>query len=275
MRLGGPIPQTTRSPEEWIEAHTRAGYTAAYWPGVPEEAIDAYIVAAKRANLVIAEVGAWSNPMSRDPSEREKAIAHCTRQLALAERIGARCCVNIAGSYADKWDGPHPDNLTEAAFDQIVETTRRIIDAVKPNRAFYTLEPMPWMYPDSPASYLKLLKAIGRKAFAVHLDPVNWINSPTLYFRNGDFIRECFTALGPFIQSCHAKDVTLQEKLTVHLDECRPGTGALDYAMFLIQLSKLGPGIPLMLEHLPNTEEYTLAAQHIRSVAGQIGVDIQ
>jgi hypothetical protein len=30
----------------------------------------------------------------------------------------------------------------------VVAVVRDIMDAVKPTRAFYTLETMPWMYPD-------------------------------------------------------------------------------------------------------------------------------
>jgi len=46
-----------------------------------------------------------------------------------------------------------------------------IIDAVQPTRTFYTLETMPWMYPDSPQSYLRLLQAVDRRQFAVHFAP--------------------------------------------------------------------------------------------------------
>jgi hypothetical protein len=47
---------------------------------------------------VIAEVGTWSNPISPNEKQRNAAIKKCRDQLALAERIGASCCVNIAGS---------------------------------------------------------------------------------------------------------------------------------------------------------------------------------
>ncbi|CAM4444877.1 sugar phosphate isomerase/epimerase [Paenibacillus tarimensis] len=47
---------------------------------------------------MISEVGAWSNPISPDEGARRKALDFCKQQLALAEEIGARCCVNIAGA---------------------------------------------------------------------------------------------------------------------------------------------------------------------------------
>jgi hypothetical protein len=61
--------------------------------------------------------------------------------------------VNIAGARGEKWDGPYADNFSQDIFDLIVETVRGIIDAVKPTRTFYTLEPMPYIFPDSADGY--------------------------------------------------------------------------------------------------------------------------
>ncbi|MBC8137526.1 MAG: sugar phosphate isomerase/epimerase [Fibrella sp.] len=275
MRLGGPVYDVGTSPDEWVSAVQRHGYRAAYCPvglNADDATVTAYVRAAKEANIVIAEVGAWSNPISTDPVVRKAAIAKCQVSLALADRIGALCCVNISGSRGEKWDGPHPDNLTPETFDMIVETTRLIIDAVQPSRAFYTLETMPWMYPDSPESYLQLLEAIDRPQFAVHLDPVNIICSPQRYFDNAALIRKCFDLLGPHIKGCHAKDITLSDKLTTHLDEVRPGLGSLDYTVLLHEMNRLDPDTPLMLEHLPSEIEYTLAAEWVRNKAKEEGI---
>jgi sugar phosphate isomerase/epimerase len=58
----------------------------------------------------------------------------------------------------------------------------------------------------------------------------------------------------------------------VHLNETRPGLGALDYRVFLSELNKLDADTPLMLEHLPDEQEYSLAAQHVREVAAAEGI---
>ncbi len=278
MRLGGPVFETYHDPESWVAALRRLGYSAAYCPAEAaqgDDVIRAYAQAAQAADVVIAEVGVWNNPLSPDEATRRAAVARCQEQLALADRIGARCCVNIAGSRGARWDGPHPLNLTDETFDLIVETVRAIIDAVKPARTFYTLEPMPWMFPDSADSYLRLIDAIDRRRFAVHLDPVNMVSSPQRYFNNGALLRECFAKLGPYIKSCHAKDVILRETLTVHLDEVRPGLGALDYRVYLTELDRLDPDAPLMVEHLKTPEDYALAADYIRSAAKGCGIAIQ
>jgi len=274
MRLGGPIFDKYDDADGWVAALRRLGYGAAYCPvdaAASGDVIRAYAAAAEKAGIVIAEVGAWSNPLGLDPETRRAALANCQRQLALADEIGARCCVNIGGSRGAKWDGPDARDLTAETFDMIVQTARDIIDAVKPARTFYTLETMPWMYPDSPDCYVKLIRAIARKQFAAHLDPTNLVSSPQRYFDNGALIRECFAKLGPHIRSCHAKDILLSDRFMVHLDEVRPGLGALDYRAFLQDLARLDPDTPLMIEHLATAEEYALAAEYIRSVAADIG----
>jgi len=274
VRLGGPVFGDFKDPHDWIKAVKAEGYSAAYCPvpvGTDVDTIKAYEKAAKDANIIISEVGAWSNPISSNEQERKDAIKKCKDSLALADLIGAGCCVNITGSRGKQWDGPDPQNLTGETFDMIVQVTREIIDEVKPVRTFYTLETMPWALPDSPDSYLELIKAIDRKQLAVHLDPVNMINSPSRYYNNGAFIRECFQKLGPLIKNCHAKDILLGSHLTVHLDEVLPGTGGLDYKVFLTELSKL-KNVPMMLEHLEKKEDYTKAAANVRSIAKSTGI---
>ncbi len=278
MRLGAPVFEDCSDPGKWIAALKAKGYSAAYCPvdeATSDETVAAFAKAAEDADIVIAEVGAWSNPISPDDAVREAALELCRARLALADRIGARCCVNIAGSCGEKWDGPCAEDLTPEAFDLIVECIRSIVDAVQPTRTYYTVEMMPWMYPDSADSYLEMIRAIDRERVGVHLDPVNIVSSPARYFRSGDLIRECFEKLGPHVKSCHAKDILLADKLTVHLDEVRPGLGGLDIAAYLRELDKLDADVPLMVEHLPTAEEYDLAVAHIRGVADETGVPIR
>ncbi len=271
IRLGGPVFKKYSNPEEWISALKELNYKAAYCPvqlGAGSEEIKLYKNAAQNSDIVIAEVGAWSNPIDPDEMKSKAALEKCINSLQLADEIGANCCVNISGSRnPEKWAGPHADNLTSETFDLIVETTRKIIDSVKPKNSFYALETMPWAYPDSVDSYEKLFKAINRKQFGVHLDPVNLVVSPQVYYNNGVMISEAFKKLGPFIKSCHAKDILLlEDELTPHLPEVRAGLGNMNYAVYLKELSKL-KNIPLMLEHLKTEEEYGMAANYIRSVA--------
>ncbi len=276
MILGGPVMKPYANPEEWTAALHGLGFRAAYCPvdeKADEKTVKAFADAAARAGIVIAEVGAWSNPISPVESERREALRNCRDKLALAERIGAKCCVNVPGSRgAECWYGAHPENFSGETFAMIVESVREIMDSVKPSRTYYTLEAMPWIPPYTADSYLKLLKAIDRPRCAVHFDPVNLLWSPERCYGSGAVIREFVAKLGPLIKSCHAKDILVADDLAVRLPEVRPGLGVTDYSVLLTELNKLDSGLPLMLEHLKTEEEYGLAADHIRKVARGLGI---
>ena len=99
MRLGGTILMSYSSPQEWIEIVRKLRYSAVLAPvdhDAPDDLVKDYLKEAKKADVIIAEVGAWSNPISPDDKVRKAALEYCKR-LDLAERLGARCCVNTAG----------------------------------------------------------------------------------------------------------------------------------------------------------------------------------
>ena len=275
MRLGVKLDTHSDDPEAIARAYVDAGYSAAVCPPVSldqPERIRALRETFARYDLMLAEIGEWNNMLDPDPARRAANVEANIRTLALADELGVLCCVNIAGSFhPSRWDGPHPRNLSEEAFELTVQNVRQIIDAVKPKQAFYTLETMPWVIPDSPDSYLKLIEAVDRPMFGVHLDLVNLINCPARYYDNTGLLRECFTKLGSWIVSCHGKDIIMRDQLTVHLDEVRPGLGALDYKVFLQELSRLPRDVPLILEHLA-PDEYPLAREYVVGVAAEIGL---
>ncbi|MCL6261675.1 sugar phosphate isomerase/epimerase [Aquiflexum sp. TKW24L] len=274
LRLGGPLFEKYDSPDTWVTAVKNTGYRAAYCPvslQADKNEIKAYKKAADKGDILISEVGAWSNPISPDKKTAKEAFEKCVASLELADQIEAKCCVNIAGSKnVTDWKGPHMENFSEDTFDQIVETTRKIIDEVKPKNTFYTLEAMPWVFPESADAYLRLIKAIDRKAFAVHLDPVNMVVSPAVFYRNGDLIKDCFKKLGANIKSCHAKDLILKEPTDMpQFAEIRPGLGQMDYRVFLTEMKKF-PEVPLMMEHLQTAEEYRAGAEYIWKVEAEV-----
>ncbi len=276
VRLGGPIFLKSDDPVALAQEHRRLGYSAAYCPAASvndRERIRAIRQAFHAEDVVIAEVGAWRNMLDPDPAKRRANVAYVTERLALADAVGARCCVDIAGSFNPTvWYGPHPKNLSREFFDLTVENCRRVLDAVKPTQTTFTVEMMGWSLPDGPDAYLKLIAAVDRPAFAVHMDVCNGVNSPARFYDNAAFIRECFAKLGKLTVSCHAKDLAFIPEMNVHFKEVVPGTGQIDYGAYLTEISKLDVDAPLMLEHLQTPEEYASGREYIKSVGDRIGV---
>ena len=269
MRLGAPVFDTYETGEQWALLHQKYGYRAAYSPINNKDELDRkdeFIKAAEKYDIIIAEVGAWGNNMAIHPEERKRNIENCKNRLFVADEVGAKCCVNIAGNLGKQWDGHSDKNFTKEAFDLIVEITRDIIDSVKPKRTFYTLEMMPWMYPYDEESYLDLIRAIDREHFAVHLDIVNTINSPVRYYGTENIIKSCFNKLGRYIKSIHVKDIFMSQEMTTHLSEIIPGKGNFNHKCLVEQTRKLNEDIPLMLEHLATKEEYIEAGDYIKNL---------
>ncbi|MBC7925436.1 MAG: sugar phosphate isomerase/epimerase [Bryobacteraceae bacterium] len=276
VRLGGPVFLKSEDPEELAREHQRLGYTGAYCPAAKvedTERVRAIEKAFKSAGVSIAEVGAWVNMLDPDLEKRRKNLEYVTQRLALADAVGALNCVDIAGSYnKDVWYGPHPKNLSPEFFDATVENCRKLIDAVKPKRTKLTIEMMGWIVPNGPESYLKLIRAVDRPAFAVHMDICNVVNSPERFYDNASFTAECFSKLGRWIQSCHAKDLEWKAEMNMHFVEVIPGRGSLDYTTYLREIAKLPHRPPLMLEHLKTAAEYDEGAAYIRKTGAAAGV---
>ena len=280
MRLGGTIAGDYRSPQEWEALLVKSGFRAVTAPFnclTPRDEIDTYREICDRHDVVIAEVGVWRNVFDPDPAKAREALDYARDQLALAEEIGVACCVNIAGTASTAgWDAADRSNFTPETYDRIVASVRDIIDSVRPKRAYYCLEPMPWMVPDSPEVYLQLIRDMDRPMFGAHMDFVNMISSPRRYLAPEAFIEDCFRLLAPYIKSTHIKDTRMHpSNLTALLTECSPGEGTLDYPKVLRIMDRWLPAdAPVLLEHMETFDEYAAAFDYVSRAAAQAGVGI-
>ncbi|MDR1532284.1 MAG: sugar phosphate isomerase/epimerase [Clostridiales bacterium] len=279
MRFGAPVLEKYNSPKEWVNILKRRGYRAANSPvreGDSEELTAAYAKAAAEADIVIAEHGAWGrNCLDYDDTRRKAALEGCAQGLATADKLGAWCCVALSGSRADKWDAPHHDNFSEDTFALAVDNIRFVIDAVRPKRAYFALEPMPWTLPYDADSQERLIKAVDRAAYGVHYDPVNLVCSPDTYYRSGWYMQDFVKRFGPKIRACHIKDVELIDAYVFQLHERAPGEGTLDYPALFRALDGLSPDLPITTEHLPDQESFDRAERFIRAEITRLGLRLR
>lgn len=278
MRIGMNHTLPHASPEEWASTLRALGCGAAVFPvsgEASEEVIEAYCKAAEKYDIVIGEIGIWANPISPDPAVREKAIARSLSQLRLAERVGARCCVNYAGAKGLSNHDPYPENYLPETRQEIIEHIRFLLDTVKPERTRYTLEPMGWIAPDSPEDYLQLMEEVDRPNFLVHMDPINWITDPKKYFNSKDFVEHCMSLLGSKIRSCHVKDILLTPELTLHLKEMRCGEGAFPIGHYLTLIEEIDPDMPVFVEHMHAHQEYLDSIKYLRELTENIGIKLR
>ena len=171
--------------------------------------------------------GTCSMPIRKTGCQRRDS----DRRPGPEQAVGAQCCVDIAGSFSRTiWYGPDPRNFTREFFDAAVETPARSSTPCKPERAKFTYEMMGWSLPDSPDSYLE--DDPGRGPPRVRRSPRSLQPRSTLaraVLPQHRALNECFDKLGPWIVSCHAKDLTWDVEMNVHFREVPMGEGQLDW----------------------------------------------
>ena len=277
LRVGAPFSFPATDPAAWAKKARELSNGAVNAPGMSlndRDYIRAIVAAVKENGLIFAEVGCWEiNLLDADLNVRKKNLTTVAEGLALADELGACCCVTLSGSFAPVWNDPHPKNISDESFDATVENARYIIDAVKPKRAKFSFEMMGWTLPDSPDNMLRLVKAVDRDAFGVHVDVCNLINSPDKFWNNTRLINEVFDKLGQWIVAAHAKDLRWLSAANIHFDECVIGEGAFDMATYLKRLVALDRDAPLMIEHMKNAAEYERCRAKIYETGKIEGID--
>lgn len=267
MRLGISTSLTHASPKNWAKKMKELGCQCVVFPvdsQAPADIIDAYCEEAKINDLMIAEVGIWRNAISEDPIEARTAMDYSIRQLQLADTIQARCCVNIAGAAGERWDGAYQGNFSQRTWNRTVRMIQEVIDEVKPRHTYFTIEPMPWMYPTGPEEYAKLLEEVNREQFGVHMDIINMINTPQRYFFPDLFVEQCFELLGPAIKSCHVKDIRLEPEFTFRLKECACGEGNFCLEKYVELANQTDSEMPMIIEHLDTDEAYMNSIRYVK-----------
>lgn len=260
-------------PQLMVKKLKEKGFTAAYAPRLEISQADEIRETRRtfeQADIMLTEVGYWANLLDTDRTERAKNRDRLAEALAVADALGARCSIDILGSFchghgSSKHSGK---NFSDEAFEQAVEIARYCIDSAKPKTAFFVYEIFPFNLVDSPEGIATLVRAVDRSQFGVHMDLVNLVNCPRNYFRSAAIIKRSVELFGDRIISSHAKDIKLREPaISVILEEVRPGLGGLDMAAYLRALNSLPHTVPLLMEHLDDEQEYDLAATYIRDVA--------
>ena len=279
VRIGAPTFFPEDDPQAWAQNAREQRYRAVYAPNVSLDdanRVKAFRDAAAQHDLVIAEVGRWCNLMDADPQKRSENLNHVAEGLALADELNARCCVDIAGSFdTESWFGPHPKNFSDDFFDLAVENARKIIDRVKPKRSVFAYEIMGWAIPDTAENYLRLVKAIDRPGFGVHVDVCNMINSPEKFWNTTGLINNTFDLLGQWIVSVHAKDLRWETEMNIHFVECPLGEGIMDYPTMFQRLAALPNDVPLMIEHMKDHQEYLKCRDYLIKVAAETNIALE
>jgi sugar phosphate isomerase/epimerase len=227
------------------------------------------------ADLEIAQVnGDYGCLVSADASIRDQAI-HGLQALCRIGAITEAASVFVRpGSLNPRgpWF-PHPDNHSTEAFDRLVGSLRKVCLTAQEEGVLLAIEGHVLSPLDSARRIRDLLAAVGSPFLRFNADPVNYIGSVSDAYDTARVINELFDVLGKDTVSAHAKDCQLAEELVLHISEAAPGSGTMDYSVFLRRFEESCPDGFILIEHLPD-KAIPQARKAILKVVESLGISL-
>lgn len=280
IRLGtGMNRQQGESLTEMVKRIKDGGYTGVVtgadpWIDMPDSELSELLTALKTYDVVVFEVGSYTNMIHPDSAVRQENLAKLTRSIEAADMLGCPMIGTISGSCDPvNFFNVHPDNWTLETWKLLVESAKQVLRDTAGMKAALGMEAQVTTNIDGPAAHKKLMEDVGDPRCAVNLDPVNMISLKN-YYHTTELLEECFDTLGENILGCHAKDTYIfPATQTVHIQELAPGNGVMDYETYLALLSRMEWPRTLLPEHAAR-EDLEGGARYIREVAARIGVTI-
>jgi hypothetical protein len=126
---------------------------------------------------------------------------------------------------------------------------------------------------DSPELCRTVIEAIGVPSLRLTMDAVNHFQTLRQVYESGDRIDHIFDVIGDIAPVAHIKDIVVQPRHVLHIDEAVPGEGMLDIVRLLRRFHALYPQGYGLIEHLP-IASVPRANANVRRIAAECGVPI-
>lgn len=187
-----------------------------------------------------------------DPQVRAAGVEALERVVKAAVTVGAGNVYVRPGSLSERgpWT-PHADNHRPETRARLVDSLRELVPRAGDAGIPLALEGHVVSPLDTPAAMRDVLDQVGSPWLQVNVDPVNFIRTLDQAYDSTALIHELFDLLAGSIAAAHVKDVTVQDRLVVHIDETVPGQGHLDQETFLRRFDECCPRGVMLIEHLP------------------------
>jgi sugar phosphate isomerase/epimerase len=209
-----------------------------------------------------------------EPAVRAAVTEKIGRGIALAQQLGAQALLIRPGSLnpAGPWT-PARDNHRPESLERLIETLRPIAAQAEATDVLLVMETHATSIMDSPEICRAVIEAVGMSKLRLTMDVVNHFQTLRQTYGSGDRIDHIFDIIGDIAPVAHIKDIIVQPKHVLHLDETVPGEGELDIGRLLRRFQALYPHGYGLIEHLP-IDKVPLANANVRRIAAECGVPI-
>ncbi len=217
--------------------------------------------------------GYWQNLVTPDENLRRESVSTVQAALRLAGWLGSRGIDTGPGSVNP--DGPwfpHPYNWTAEARKQLIRSLKEAAPAAEDAGVYLSLEGHQLVTLESAEVTREVLDEVGSPWVRSDYDSANWITRETI-FDTAAAINQHFDALGDYIVSCHAKDIWIENRLALHLQDGCPGRGNIDFKALFRRLENLSPDYPAIVEGAV-TEDLPAVSTLFHDTARELGIQV-
>jgi len=223
------------------------------------------------ANLPICCISGYTNIIHPDKTERKRRLDYLKAIIRNARNLGSPYVVSETGTYNTESDWVHdPKNKTEEGWEEARKVTEALANDAYNHDAVFLVENYVNNVIGSVDDILRMFSEISSPALGLMLDPTNYFTDYNINDIDGELNR-IFNALNDKVVISHAKDCKAavdQEEKHADLDASEahsfrgagavelpaPGLGSLNYDLYLKRLAKNHPNIPLIIEHLDESD---------------------
>jgi sugar phosphate isomerase/epimerase len=233
-----------------------------------------------RAGQILRDGGvdvAQANPryeiiVSADDARRALGIRGLQAACQVAAWLKAGTVYVRPGSLnrAGPWT-PHPENASLKTLIRLVDSLKQVVGAAEDVGIPLAIEGGAVCPLDTPERVRDVIDAVDSPAMGFNADPVNFVRSLDEVYNTTSLINRLFDRCGKFVVCAHAKDLTYESSLTIHLEECLLGEGQFDQVTYLKRLEEVMPDGFTLIEHLPD-DQIPAAKRNLDQAARRAGV---
>ncbi|MDY7103079.1 MAG: sugar phosphate isomerase/epimerase [Actinomycetota bacterium] len=240
------------------------------------------------ADLPIASISGYTNIIHPDLDERARRLDALKELLRFARDFGSPYVISETGTFNTESDWvSDPRNKTEEGYETAIGVIEELAQVAYDHGSYFVVENYTQNVIGSVQEVQRMLDDVRHPGLRFMCDPTNYYDGSNID-KVDETLDEMFDAFGTQFVIAHAKDIERAEDQgekhagiegTTDANNFRgagavglpaAGLGILNYELYLTRLIAVQPNIPLMIEHLDESD-IPRAKQFLTDVLNKVG----
>jgi sugar phosphate isomerase/epimerase len=226
-------------------------------------------------DLPICAISGYTNITHPDLDERARRVGYLKEIIRNARKFGTPYVISESGTFNTESDWVHDDkNKTEEGYETARGVLEELAQEAYDHGAVFLLETYVNNVIGSLAETERIFADVQHPGLELLMDPTNYFETHNID-QMDDVLNAVFDSVGDRVRIAHAKDVKRSgdDKSEKHADigdenalESHTfrgvgeielpaaGLGELNYELYLQRLSEKSPNVPLIIEHLDESD---------------------